>query len=107
MSIRIDQDQCVGCGKCADICPGSLIEMQKIQNRKKAVMAYPKNCWGCAACVKECKFSAISLYLGADIGGEGGSIQVRDEEEKMHWTVRRSDESTVTVTIDKKESNHY
>ena len=49
MSIRIDQKKCVGCRKCSEVCPGTLIVMEN----KKAVMKYPKNCWGCVSCVKE------------------------------------------------------
>ena len=49
MSIRIDQKKCVGCRKCSEVCPGTLIVMED----KKAVMKYPKNCWGCVSCVKE------------------------------------------------------
>ena len=67
MSIRIDQKKCVGCRKCSEVCPGTLIVMED----KKAVMKYPKNCWGCVSCVKECKAGAIDFFLGADIGGDG------------------------------------
>ena len=66
MSIRIDQKKCVGCRKCSEVCPGTLIVMED----KKAVMKYPKNCWGCVSCVKECKAGAIDFFLGADIGGK-------------------------------------
>ena len=48
MSIRIDQKKCVGCRKCSEVCPGTLIVMED----KKAVMKYPKNCWGCVSCAK-------------------------------------------------------
>ena len=34
MSIRIDQKKCVGCRKCSEVCPGTLIVMED----KKAVM---------------------------------------------------------------------
>lgn len=51
MSIRIREDRCVGCGKCQEVCPGTLIQITD----KKAIMKYPKNCWGCVSCVKECK----------------------------------------------------
>ena len=61
MSIRIDQKKCVGCRKCSEVCPGTLIVMED----KKAVMKYPKNCWGCVSCVKECKAGAIDFFLGA------------------------------------------
>lgn len=28
MSIRIDQKKCVGCRKCSEVCPGTLIVME-------------------------------------------------------------------------------
>ena len=68
MSIMIDKAKCKGCGMCTSVCPGSLIYQD---SEKKAFIKYPKDCWGCASCIKECHFGAIALYLGADIGGMG------------------------------------
>ena len=47
MSIVIDPYVCIGCTKCTLVCPGTLIEMQKVDDMKieKAVMEYPKDCW--------------------------------------------------------------
>ena len=79
MSIRIDQKKCVGCRKCSEVYPGTLIVMED----KKAVMKYPKNCWGCVSCVKECKAGAIDFFLGADIGGNG-SIMNHYKNRRFH-----------------------
>ena len=68
MSIIIDKEKCRKCGKCTQVCPGSLI---KKDEDGKAFIKYPKDCWGCCSCIKECQFDAIGLYLGADIGGMG------------------------------------
>lgn len=62
MSIRINQERCIGCGQCIDVCPGSLIDRNA---QGKAWMHYPKDCWGCVSCVKECPVQAIDFYLGA------------------------------------------
>lgn len=62
MSIRINQERCIGCGQCTDVCPGSLIDRN---DQGKAWMHYPKDCWGCVSCVKECPVQAIDFYLGA------------------------------------------
>ena len=70
MSIVINKEKCAGCGQCSIVCPGSLIKMGE---DKKAYMKYPKDCWGCSSCIKECKFEAIALYLGADMGGMGSN----------------------------------
>ena len=80
MSIRINQDRCIGCKRCVSVCPGSLID---INETGKARMHYPKDCWGCVSCVKECPVQAIDFYLGADMGSEE------------------------TITIDRKQANSY
>lgn len=72
MSIVINKELCKNCGKCANVCPGSLI---KRDEDGQIFMKYPKDCWGCSSCIKECAFDAISLYLGADIGG--GKVRCR------------------------------
>ena len=58
MSIAINAKQCVGCGKCSMVCPGSLIHMNA---DGKAFIKYPKDCWGCTSCLKECAVHAIRL----------------------------------------------
>ena len=68
MSIRIDRTKCVGCGKCADICPGNLIIRDGMG---RAVLPCPEDCWGCASCLKECRHGAIAYYLGTDMRGNG------------------------------------
>ena len=78
MSIRIDQKKCVGCRKCSEVCPGTLIVMED----KKAVMKYPKNCWGCVSCVKEFKAGAI-------------------------WIITKTDGSTSVIDVDRRNSNKY
>ena len=29
MSIRINKDKCIGCGKCTQVCPGTLIALEE------------------------------------------------------------------------------
>ena len=58
MSIAIDKDKCRACGRCEKVCPGTLISADE---SGKAYMKYPKDCWGCSSCIKECRFGAIAL----------------------------------------------
>ena len=58
MSIAIDKQKCIGCGRCRNVCPGSLI---KLDSDNRAYIKYPKDCWGCTSCIKECPAYAISL----------------------------------------------
>lgn len=103
MSIQINRKTCIGCGKCVEVCPGTLIDIMD----KKAVMIYPKNCWGCVSCVKECPTGAIEFYLGADIGGSGSRMNVISEGDILHWNIKKNDGSVFTIDVDRRNSNKY
>lgn len=105
MSIAIDRDKCVGCGKCHDVCPGTLI---KIGQDRKAYIKYPRDCWGCTSCIKECPVYAIRFYLGADIGGMGSKVHTEKTDDGMlHWIIEHPDGNITRIGIDPKESNKY
>lgn len=104
MSIRIDHDKCRSCGACIEICPGSLIERD---SDGKAWMKYPMDCWGCASCIKECRFGAIALFLGADIGGRGGQMTVQTEGNILHWQVTDPAGLVKQIDVDRKAANKY
>ena len=87
MSIIIDKEKCRKCGKCTQVCPGSLIKKDEDG--------------------QECQFDAIGLYLGADIGGMGSSMTVKSRDHFLDWNIHKTDGSTETIIIDKKESNKY
>ena len=104
MSIAIDKVKCRGCGKCTEVCPGSLI---KKDADGKAYIRYPRDCWGCCSCIKECHFDAIGLYLGADIGGMGSLMTVKSTPDTLTWDIKKRDGSKEEILINKKESNKY
>lgn len=104
MSIKIDKNKCVGCKKCIEVCPGTLICKDE---DGKAYIKYPKNCWGCTACLKECKFSAIEYYLGADIGGNGAKLKVLETIDTLDWIITHENNKNTTITTNRKESNKY
>lgn len=103
MSIRINKTSCIGCGKCTEVCPGTLISLIE----HKAVMKYPKDCWGCVSCVKECPVGAIEFFLGADIGGNGSVMTVKPEGDILHWIINKKDGSMTTIDVDRRSSNKY
>lgn len=103
MSIRINEDKCVGCFKCISVCPGSLIKERK----GKAFIKYPRDCWGCVSCVKECRVCAIDFYLGADIGGNGSTMNVSYEGDILHWNIAKSDGTVKVIDVNSKNSNKY
>ena len=104
MSIQIDKAYCRKCGQCMEVCPGNLIARD---TDGQAFLRYPEECWGCASCLKECRYGAISYYLGGDIGGHGAQMQVRYENDLCHWTVRQPGRSPVTITVDRRKANNY
>lgn len=86
MSIRINKNKCVGCKRCLEVCPGSLI---KTDATGKAYIKYPKDCWGCTSCLKECKTGAIAFFLGADIGGMGSEMTVNESKDTILWKIKK------------------
>ncbi len=104
MSIQIDKNKCIKCGKCCRVCPGNLINKD---DNNKAFIKYPQECWGCTACLKECSSGAIRYYLGADIGGKGGYLYTRNHKDFIDWYIVSSDSNKHHIKINKKESNKY
>ncbi|MDD6429374.1 4Fe-4S dicluster domain-containing protein [Candidatus Weimeria sp. HCP3S3_B5] len=104
MSIRINPKKCIGCRKCVEECPGNLFV---IGEDNKAHMRDPRDCWGCATCVKICPLNAISMYLGADIGGDGTSMIVKHSGNVLHWIFESPDGMKLFVETDRTESNKY
>lgn len=104
MSIAIDREKCVGCGRCHDACPGTLI---KIGEDKKAFIKYPKDCWGCTSCIKECPVYAIKFFLGADIGGMGSALHTEKNGDILNWIIDRYDGKRIEIPVNQKESNKY
>lgn len=104
MSIRIKESKCIACERCLSVCPGSLL----YQNQEgKAYIKYPKDCWGCTACLKECPVGAIEYYLGGDIGGKGGYLYTKANGEHLDWHIIDPNEKETLIRIQRKESNRY
>lgn len=104
MSIKINQQLCQGCGNCLSVCPGSLIEKNEAG---KAYIKYPKECWGCTSCLKECSAQAIMYYLGPDMGGRGGYLFTESKGKCLDWIIRKPDGETVRISVDKTKANQY
>lgn len=104
MSIKIDQQTCVGCQRCVNICPGSLPAMNEAG---KAFMAYPKDCWGCMACIKECPVGAIAYFFGPDMGGLGGTMKARRDGQYWNWEYTSPTGESQTIVVNAQESNKY
>ena len=104
MSIQIKKEHCSGCGRCIEVCPGNLI---KKELDGKASIRHERDCWGCTSCLKACKFGAIEFFLGADIGGNGGTLSVQEQDDSRIWTVTKPDGSIKQIQVFQKDANKY
>lgn len=104
MSIKIQQEPCIGCGQCVEVCPGNLI---KINPLHKAEIRRARDCWGCTSCIKVCPVHAILFFLGEDVGGTGATLSVSRNGRFLDWKVDRPDGSSRVIRVNPGESNQY
>jgi NAD-dependent dihydropyrimidine dehydrogenase PreA subunit len=55
--VTVDNDKCIGCGDCVDICP---VEVYELQN-EKSVPVNAEECVGCESCIEVCEQEAITV----------------------------------------------
>jgi adenylylsulfate reductase subunit B len=101
--IYIDEKICIGCKKCAEICPGNLIE---IENRHAKIRDV-RDCWGCCACVKICPKNSICYQLSPDLGGAGAKLFAEDSPQKLTWKILKNDGEEIILEVDKNQSNKF
>lgn len=104
MSIRVREEKCVGCGRCRSVCPGNLLIAAA---GGKTVIREVRDCWGCAACLKACPYQALEYYLGADMGGRGGSVCVERQGYILSWVFTDNSAEVRVLTIDSRNANSY
>lgn len=70
--VHIDHDKCVGCGKCMEVCPKSVMRMEPynlrsilrcraVEKGREVREACTKGCITCGKCERSCKFGAITM----------------------------------------------
>jgi NAD-dependent dihydropyrimidine dehydrogenase PreA subunit len=59
-TLTYDPDKCAGCGRCVEVCPQGVFEVQN----KKATITGRDKCMECGACALNCEFGAISVKCG-------------------------------------------
>ena len=55
MPAKVNTDDCVGCGACADVCPSDAITVEDV------AVVDESACTECGACVDECPQECITL----------------------------------------------
>ena len=59
-TLTIDQERCIGCGLCVEICPH---EVFVITNRKAQIVDKDR-CMECGACAMNCPTAALAVRAG-------------------------------------------
>jgi len=67
-TLELDEALCVGCGRCLEVCPHQVFEMEE----KRARVADKDACMECGACALNCPVTAISVDSG--VGCASGMI---------------------------------
>ena len=56
-NVEVDEEKCVGCGECVEICPADVFELQD----EKSVPVNADECLGCESCIEVCEEEAITV----------------------------------------------
>ncbi|MBR4742464.1 MAG: 4Fe-4S binding protein [Desulfovibrio sp.] len=56
-NVTVNQEKCVGCGECVDVCPVEVYELQD----GKSTPVKSEECLGCESCVEVCESEAIHV----------------------------------------------
>lgn len=59
-TLRLSTEQCIGCGRCAEVCPHGVFSV----NEKKARIDDKDSCMECGAYARNCPVDAIAVNPG-------------------------------------------
>ncbi len=60
VTLKLDEELCIGCGICEQVCPHEVFE---VDNGKAKVIARD-SCMECSACARNCPVDALSVEQG-------------------------------------------
>ena len=58
--LRFDEDKCIGCNQCANVCQVDVM-IPNEEKGKHPIVLYPGECYYCGSCVMACRNDAITL----------------------------------------------
>jgi formate hydrogenlyase subunit 6/NADH:ubiquinone oxidoreductase subunit I len=61
IEIVIDEDKCVGCGTCVEVCPVNLLQIKKVDKQNKTSAPDQSFCVKCHMCEFHCGYQAIRV----------------------------------------------
>lgn len=67
MPVTFDLALCDGCGECASVCPGDVIYMGRLGDKRQPFNRYADECWHCGSCRQDCPQAAISVVFPPDM----------------------------------------
>lgn len=67
-TLELEQERCTGCGRCVEVCPHQVFELEEGRARIRDLDA----CMECGACQRNCPASAITVEAG--VGCASGLI---------------------------------
>ncbi|PTD93377.1 ferredoxin [archaeon SCG-AAA382B04] len=55
MPASVDEEECISCGSCVNVCPVDAIELEDV------AVIDAESCIDCGSCISKCPVDAISL----------------------------------------------
>lgn len=76
-TLRLDEEACVGCGRCVEVCPHQVVALRDRKARVEDLDA----CMECGACATNCPTGALRVDAG--VGCAAGLVSEWLRERKV------------------------